>query len=109
MMVALDFPVYNPASAFRYAGIQRVAYPILHLKDRLGVSGGLGLWTRVENLMRVERPRKPLSPEIISILSEYFSQDVELLGQLLRRDLRQWLDVSRETVPGSQNKLSASA
>jgi hypothetical protein len=105
----LDFPVYNPASAFRYPGIQRVAYPILHLKDRLGVSGGLGLWTRVENLMRVERPRKPLAPEMISVLSEYFSQDVELLGQLLRRDLCQWLNVSRETAPGSQNKSSASA
>src|SRR5215472_2534208 len=109
MMVALDFPVYNPASAFRYAGIQRAAYPILHFNDRLGVSGGLGLLTRVENLMRVERPRKPLSPEIISILSEYFSQDVELLGQLLRRDLCQWLDVGRQTVPGSQNKSSVSA
>jgi hypothetical protein len=105
----LDFPVHNAASAFRYPGIQRVAYPILHLKDRLGVSGGLGLWTRVENLMRVERPRKPLAPEMISILNEYFSQDVELLGQLLGRDLCQWLAVSRETVPGRQNKSAVSA
>ena len=105
----LDFPVYNPASAFRYPGIQRAAYPILHLKDRLGVSGGLGLWTRVENLMRVERPRKPLSPEMKSVLSEYFSQDIELLGQLLRRDLCQWLDVGRQIVPGRQNKSSVSA
>ena len=104
-----DFPVHNPASAFRYPGIQRVAYPILHLKDRLGVSGGLGLWTRVENLMRVERPRKPLAPEMISVLNEYFSQDVELLGQLLHRDLCQWLNVNRETVPESQHKSSASA
>jgi hypothetical protein len=104
-----DFRVYNPASAFRYPGIQRVAYPILHLKDRLGVSGGLGLWTRVENLMRMERPRKPLAPEMISVLSEYFSKDVELLGQLLRRDLCQWLNVSHEIAPGSQNKSSASA
>jgi hypothetical protein len=104
----LDFPIHNPASGFRYPGIQRVAYPILHLKDRLGVSGGLGLWTRVGNLMRVERPRKPLAPEMIAVLKEYFSQDVALLGQLLGRDLSQWLAVSHETAPGRQNKSSAS-
>ena len=103
----LDFPIYNSASAFRYPQIQRIAYPILHLKDRLGVSGGLGVWTRVENLMRVDTPREPLAPEMMSILSEYFSKDVELLGRLLGRDLQQWLAVDR--VPGHQNKSSASA
>jgi hypothetical protein len=105
----LDFPIYNSASTFRYPQIQRVAYPILHLKDRLGVNSGLGLWARVENLMRVEGPREPLAPEMISVLKEYFSKDVELLGQLLGRDLRQWLAASRETVPGCQNKSSAAA
>jgi hypothetical protein len=93
-----DFPVYNPANGLRYPWIQRVASPILRLKYRLGVSGGLGLWTRVVNLMRVERPRKPLAPEMISVLNEYFSKDVELLGQLLGRDLRCWLSVSREPI-----------
>ena len=105
----LDFPIHNPASAFRYPGIQRAAYPILHLKDRLGVSGGLGLWTRMENLMRVEKPRKPLTPEMISVLNEYFSQDVELLGRLLGRDLRQWLAINRKSVPEHRRKSSASA
>jgi Sulfotransferase domain len=105
----LDFPVYNPASALRYPGIQRAAYPILHLKDRLGVSGGLGLWTRMENLMRVESPRKPLTPEMIAVLNDYFSQDVKLLGQLLGRDLCQWLAVNRGTAPGRRDKSPASA
>jgi hypothetical protein len=79
---------------------------MLHLKDRIGVNGGFGLWTRVANLMRVERPREPLAPEMISVLSEYFSKDVELLGQLLGRDLRQWLAVNRESVPGCQDKCN---
>jgi hypothetical protein len=57
--------------------------------------------------MRVDTPREPLAPEMMSILSEYFSKDVELLGQLLGRDLQQWLAVDR--VPGHQNKSSASA
>jgi Sulfotransferase domain len=104
-----DFPIYNSASTFRYPRIQRVAYPILHLKDRLGVSSGFGLWTRVENLMRMERPREPLAPEMLSVLSEHFSKDVELLGQLLGRDLREWLAVSRERVPECQDKSSAAA
>jgi hypothetical protein len=103
----LDFPVYNRASVFRYPLIQRIAYPFLHLKDRIGVSSGLGLWTRVENLMEMELRREPLAPEMISVLNEYFSKDVELLGQLLGRDLRQWLAVSHETVPGRQNTSSA--
>jgi hypothetical protein len=54
--------------------------------------------------MRVERPREPLEPEMISVLSEYFSKDVELLGQLLGKDLQQWLAVSRESVPGCQDE-----
>ena len=105
----LGFPIYNPASAFRYPQIQRVAYPILHVKNGLGVNSGLRLWTRVENLMRTERPREPLAPEMISVLIEYFRRDVELLGQLLGRDLRQWLAASRETVSGRPNTSCASA
>jgi hypothetical protein len=104
-----DFPIYNTAGAFRHPRIQRVAYSILHLKDRLGVSGGLGIWTQAQNLMRVERPREPLAPEMISVLNEYFSKDVELLGRLLDKDLQQWLAVSGERVPGCQNKSSAAA
>jgi len=85
----LNFPRYNSASTFRWPSL---VYPILHWKDRLGVNTGLGLWTSVENLMRLERPREPLTPEMTSVLKEYFGKDVELLGRLLGRNLRRWLD-----------------
>jgi hypothetical protein len=63
----------------------------------------------MEKLMRVETPREPLAPEMISVLKEYFSKDVELLGQLLGRDLQQWLAISREQVAGCQNNSPAAA
>jgi hypothetical protein len=87
----LNFPLYNPASAFRWPGLQRVVCLILESKYRLGVRRGLGLWTAVENLLRIERPRESLTTEMIAVLQEYFSKDVELLGRLLGRDLRRWL------------------
>lgn len=82
----LKFSLHNPSTAFRCPALQQVVYPILHLKDRLGVRG-LGLWTDVEKLMRTERPREPLTPEMTAVLREYFRKDIELLGQLLGRDL----------------------
>jgi hypothetical protein len=73
----LNFPLYNPASAFRYPRLQRIAYPALQFKDRLGLRG-LGVWTSVENLMRVERPREPLTPEMLCACS---LQHRELMAQ----------------------------
>jgi hypothetical protein len=87
----LHFPLYNPASACRWPSLQRAVYPVLELKYRLGVRGGLGLWTGVENLMRIERPRQPLTPEMKSTLRKHFRSDVELLAQLLGKDLAPWL------------------
>jgi len=82
----LSFPIYNRASALRWPGLQRFVYPALQLKNRLGIPG-LGVWAAVTNLMRIEGPREPLTPEMRSILREYFAKDIGLLGQLLGRDL----------------------
>ena len=87
----VNFPLHNPASVPRWPRLQRAVYPMLELKYRLGVRGGLGLWTGIENLMRLEQPRAPLTPEMTSVLKRYFSKDIELLAQLLARDLRPWL------------------
>jgi hypothetical protein len=92
----VHFPLYNPATAFRYPNLQRVVYPALELKDRLGMRSGLGVWASVENLMRIEKPREPLTHEMRSVLKEYFSEDVQLLGQLLGKDLRQWVAIERQ-------------
>ena len=37
-----------------------------------------------------ERPRIPLTPEFRRELQNYFSSDVEKLGELLDRDLSAW-------------------
>ena len=92
----VHFPLYNPATAFRYPSLQRVVYPALELKDRLGMRSGLGVWASVEKLMRIEKPREPLTHEMRSLLKEYFSEDVQLSGQLLGKDLRRWLAIERQ-------------
>ncbi len=38
----------------------------------------------------VYRPRKPLSPKIRKELTRYFSDDIDLLGRLIDRDLSHW-------------------
>jgi Sulfotransferase domain len=92
----VHFPLYNPATAFRYPSLQRVVYPALELKDRLGMRSCLGVWASVEKLMRIEKPREPLTHEMRSVLKEYFSEDVQLSGQLLGKDLRRWLAIERQ-------------
>jgi hypothetical protein len=87
----LDFPLYNSARGFRWATLERLVYPTLELKSRLGVRTGLRRWVRVDDLMWTERSRKALTPAMLSVLKEYFRKDIELLSQLLGRDLKRWL------------------
>jgi Sulfotransferase domain len=87
----VNFPLYNPAKGFRWPSLERLVYPTLALKSRLGVRTGLRRWIQTDKVMRAERPRKALTPEAVSVLKEYFRKDVELLGQLLGRDLERWL------------------
>jgi hypothetical protein len=88
----VEFPVHNTAKTLRWPGLTRAMFAIVQIKRRMGIELGLNLWNRVSDLNKIEAPRTPLSAKTVAILREYFASDVELLSQLLGRDLRYWLE-----------------
>lgn len=60
-------------------------------KKKLGITKGIGLLNAIDRKNQRIRPRPPLKPETRQMLIDFFHDDVQLLGGLLRRDLSSWL------------------
>jgi hypothetical protein len=86
-----EFPILNRAKTRRWPGLLPVAWITVRAKKALGIEKGLGLWTRVDALNRVERSRRSIDTAAASMLRNYFSSDVERLQQLIGRNLDHWL------------------
>ncbi len=96
-----DFPRINPGRVARSRLLARIAYrppqfllrPYLRLKKRRGWNDlGFTDWLKRVNEREVDRP--PLTASFRGELIEEFRPDVDLLAQLLGRDLSHW-----QTVP----------
>ncbi len=93
-----DFPkinenrVYTNKWAMHFT--QRPPQILVQLADRLkkvlGV-GTLNLMSIIQKYTTKNRPRPPLSPEMVQIMTDTFSEDVKKLAKLLNRDITHWL------------------
>lgn len=88
------FPVHNPARVLRHPDLTRALFLASQVKNRLGVQLHLDLWRRLSAVNVTARPRPPLSTDTLAMLGRHFTADVALLGRLLDRDLRHWLDAA---------------
>ncbi len=86
-----DFAVHNPAKVRRWPGLLLLSSAVLEIKRMLGITGGLGIWTKIDEKNRIETHREPLSPAMSATLKGYFAADIQRLGRLLGRDLNGWL------------------
>ena len=86
----LNFSIHNPAKALKVPMLRHL-YSLVALKRAAGIEWDFGLWTRIQMANQIEQPRTRLSSEMTDILRKFFRSDVELLGQLLTRDLSGWL------------------
>jgi hypothetical protein len=86
-----NFKVYNQAKTRRWRGLLAVAWAASNVRRALGIERGLGLWTRIDAINRIERPRPPIDDDMRRILRNYFVADVVLLQNLIGRDLSHWL------------------
>jgi len=94
-----EFPVYNKARMPRWPGIARFLFIMIQIRRKLGFKAGLNLWNIISRLNKIETQRTSLPPESTAALRKYFARDVELLGQLLGRDLSYWLASQRARRP----------
>jgi hypothetical protein len=103
------FPQIN--SSNRAVRVHLFHRQLSHLKSKvartkraLGIRRGLGVlkWLAEKNTKR--QPRPPLSASFEAELRDFFREDIELLSQLIDRDLSPWLRGERltEGVPKSR-------
>jgi hypothetical protein len=88
------FPAVNTARALRWPLLARSRFIIWQLKRRLHINVGLNLLRAIydANVVAAERPE--LDRDTYEDLREYFTRDVDLLGRLIGRDLRSWMEIS---------------
>jgi Sulfotransferase domain len=98
------FNTYNQAKSRRWPALLKMAWVTTTIKRALGIEGGLGLWTRVDALNRIERQRPLINSEMRMILRNYFRSDIERLELLIERDLSHWL-----TSPERNTQYSATS
>ena len=90
-----DFPVHNRARTARSPRLTRSLFVLTQIKARLGVKFSLGLWNRLAEFNVMESPRDDPGAETRDLLCRYFKRDIELLGRLIGRDCRSWVDGGR--------------
>jgi hypothetical protein len=88
------FPAVNTRVYPRSIGIARAADVAYRIKRRLGISKSLTLGRLIEKVNRqsARRDPAPLSSEVRRSLADTFRSDIELLEDLIGRDLSHWRD-----------------
>jgi hypothetical protein len=90
-----EFPKINASKRTRSRllgrGLGYVSRNTLRTKRALGVRGGLGIIEWLHKRNEASSPRPPLCASFEAELRNFFREDLELLSQLLSRDLSPWL------------------
>jgi hypothetical protein len=84
---------------------QRLIVPRTVGPSQPGIAGRLLKRLRKANIVRTHW--RPISAPMRQELVDCFRDDVDLLGRLLNRDLRLWLDVETHSAPPQQRGATA--
>ena len=87
-----NFEVYNNAKKSKYNSIKAFILFFTKFKNKLGIRKGLGLgiFSFFEKINTEKITRKQINSEFEKELKEYFKEDVQLLENLIDRDLSHW-------------------
>ncbi len=100
----LELPAWQPDSFVRLNAAKqwknKLLATLVTLAVRAKIAMGLraksfGVGTAISKWNRIERPRATLTPEMRTILEDYFREDILLLSRLTGRDLGHWFQSSR--------------
>jgi sulfotransferase family protein len=95
----VNFQVENAARVLRRPWLARSQFITTQVKKKLHIDVGPGLLRSIysRNVIVAERPG--LDQNTYNVLREYFTRDVDLLGGLIGRNLRHWMDMSTPREP----------
>jgi Sulfotransferase domain len=105
-----NFPAVNTARTLRWPLLARSQFIIGQLKRRLHINFSLNILKAVYTANVIAAERSELDRDACEVLKEYFTRDVDLLGGLIGRDLRSWMEISTVRVgaevrqPGSLDR-----
>lgn len=86
------FPIHNATKPVRWYRLHKFLVRTRTILKRIGIDiHSTGLIMFFIRLSGAEKSRGRLSPEFLHILRQNFTADIQLLGNLLGRDLRPWL------------------
>ena len=87
-----QFPIYNEARVNRWPRLARWAFVAGQIKNKIGgLQTGLRLLDRLERFNQEAQPRAAIGGGLAAALAKFFADDVQLLAQLVDRDLSNWL------------------
>jgi len=87
------FPVLNKSKSVRWPLLRRVVKGAGQLRARLGIPPlGKGIYYKLITFNAKYSPRQPLPEDFVREMKAFYKDDVELLAQLINRDLSYWLD-----------------
>ena len=81
---------HNASMTWRSRQLHRVTSHAARVKRALGIRAGFGVLHKLTRLNRKPATREPLPQKLREEIAAYFSDDVNLLGQLIGRDLSSW-------------------
>lgn len=91
-----DFDARNVTGVVRSRTLRRAMMQLLAWRQRIPVRRfGFGFFNRMIEFNLGNGPRRGLDPDFFAELAAYFRPDVELLSELLERDLTAWLKLPR--------------
>ena len=87
-----SFPVENARAVPRFPLISQAMRIAGLAKTKLGLRIGMGIGRTIGRLNnRKPTVKQYLSPEMEETLRDYFKEDIELLSEIMGRDLSHWL------------------
>jgi len=88
----VNFPVLNSAKTVRFFMLAKIVGTIAKIKTTFGIRRGVGGLRLLNSLNKKAKPRKSLDPFMFNEMAQYFESDVKKLGDLINRDLSDWLE-----------------
>lgn len=95
-----EFPRMNENAAVRSMFVKHIQRSLHEAKQRWGLVRGLGVLKWLDRQNRVKRRRSEMDPSLRRELAGYFRSDVQLLEEILHRDLQErWLGAASTDTP----------
>jgi len=91
-----EFPVLNKRVRYRYPGLQTFLGKLAQIRRRLHIPGGWGINALIDRFNAVpETAGDNLPEDFRKELVDYFRKDIELLSDILQRNLSHWIELSK--------------